>query len=76
MSKHITEKEDTTSPEHYLWISVLSKAAHDAIYRIALKAYSHEAGSSDVREFAGKLDYLQIECRLLLLKAFEEFQSL
>ena len=30
--KYLTEQEDTTSPEHYLWISVLSKAAHDAIY--------------------------------------------
>ena len=30
--KFITETEDTTSSEHYLWISVLSKAAHDAIY--------------------------------------------
>ena len=30
--KYLTEKEDTTAPEHYLWISVLSKAAHDAIY--------------------------------------------
>jgi len=30
--KYLTEKEDTTTPEHYLWISVLSKAAHDAIY--------------------------------------------
>tara|TARA_R110000824_G_scaffold22202_2_gene81626 strand:+ start:1039 stop:1413 length:375 start_codon:yes stop_codon:yes gene_type:complete len=29
---YLTEKEDTTSAEHYLWISVLSKAAHDAIY--------------------------------------------
>ena len=30
--KYTTEKEDTTTPEHYLWVSVLSKAAHDAIY--------------------------------------------
>ncbi len=30
--KFTTEKEDTTSPEHYLWISVLTKAAHDALY--------------------------------------------
>ena len=30
--KYATEKEDLTSPEHYLWISVLSKAAHDALY--------------------------------------------
>lgn len=30
--KYLTEAEDTTTPEHYLWISVLSKAAHDAIY--------------------------------------------
>tara|TARA_R100000742_G_C4234194_1_gene55126 strand:+ start:183 stop:665 length:483 start_codon:yes stop_codon:yes gene_type:complete len=30
--KYTTEKEDTTSPEHYLWTSVLSKAAHDAIF--------------------------------------------
>ena len=30
--KYITEKEDTTTAEHSLWISVLTKAAHDAIY--------------------------------------------
>ena len=30
--QYATEKEATTSPEHYLWISVLSKAAHDALY--------------------------------------------
>ena len=30
--KYKTEHEDTTSPEHYRWISVLSKAAHDALY--------------------------------------------
>ena len=30
--KYRTEQEDTTTPEHYLWTSVLSKAAHDAIY--------------------------------------------
>ena len=30
--KHATEQEDTTSPEHYLWVSVLTKAAHDALY--------------------------------------------
>ena len=30
--KYICEKEDTTTPEYYLWTSVLSKAAHDAIY--------------------------------------------
>jgi hypothetical protein len=30
--KHKTEQEDITSPEHYLWTSVLCKAAHDALY--------------------------------------------
>jgi hypothetical protein len=30
--KYLTEVEDITTPEHCLWISVLSKAAHDAIY--------------------------------------------
>ena len=30
--KYATEKEYLTSPEHDLWISVLSKAAHDALY--------------------------------------------
>jgi hypothetical protein len=30
--KHLPSNPDTTSPEHYLWTSVLSKAAHDAIY--------------------------------------------
>ena len=47
--KYITEQEDTTSPEHYLWISVLSKAAHDAIYgsewREAKKAISPKSRS-------------------------------
>jgi hypothetical protein len=30
--KYATEHEDTTTPEHCLWVSVLSKAAHDALY--------------------------------------------
>ena len=30
--KFTTEHEDTTTPEHYLWVSVLTKAAHDALY--------------------------------------------
>ena len=30
--KYATEQEDTTTPEHCLWVSVLSKAAHDALY--------------------------------------------
>ena len=55
---------------------LIDEIAHDAIYRIALKAYPHEASSSDIRKFASKLDYLQIECRLLLLRAFEEFRAL
>tara|TARA_Y100001951_G_C11205073_1_gene219455 strand:+ start:256 stop:729 length:474 start_codon:yes stop_codon:yes gene_type:complete len=29
---YIHSQEDTSSPEHYLWTSVLSKAAHDALY--------------------------------------------
>ena len=45
--KHATEKEDTTSPEHYLWPSVLSKAAHDAIY------------SSDWREARAAIEWFK-----------------
>ena len=60
--KYITEQEDTTSPEHYLWISVLSKAAHDAIYgsdwREAKKAINWfkdmGTGFREVCGFAGK----------------------
>ena len=55
---------------------LIDEISHDAIYRIALKAYSHKAGSSDVTEFVNKLEYLKLECRLLLLKAFEEFRAL
>ena len=60
--KYLTEKEDTTSPEHYLWISVLSKATHDAIYgsdwREAKSAISWFKGMSrgfkEVCELAGR----------------------
>jgi len=60
--KYLTEKEDTTSPEHYLWTSVLSKAAHDAIYcsdwREAKLAISWFKGMSrgfkEVCELAGR----------------------
>ena len=60
--KHATEKEDTTSPEHYLWPSVLSKAAHDAIFtsdwRESKKAIAWFKGKGSqfkkVCELAGK----------------------
>ena len=45
--KHATEREDTTSPEHYLWVSVLTKAAHDALY------------SSDWRESKQAIDWFK-----------------
>jgi len=60
--KHITEKEDTTTPEHYLWTSVLSKAAHDAIYgsdwreaKLAIAWFKGMgAGFREVCGYAGK----------------------
>jgi len=60
--KYATEKEDTTSPEHYLWTSVLSKAAHDAIYssdwreaRLAMEWFKlQRADFKKVCELAGK----------------------
>tara|TARA_R110002033_G_scaffold154339_1_gene190771 strand:- start:507 stop:944 length:438 start_codon:yes stop_codon:yes gene_type:complete len=63
--KYLTESEDTTSPEHYLWISVLSKAAHDAIYgsdwRESKSAISWFKGMSsgfrEVCELAGRDPY-------------------
>ena len=60
--KHATEKEDTTSPEHYLWTSVLTKAAHDALYssdwreaRMAIEWFKRKNSNfRKVCEFAGK----------------------
>ena len=60
--KYRTEQEDTTSPEHYLWVSVLSKAAHDALYssdwmesRQAIKWFkAQRADFRKVCELAGK----------------------
>ena len=60
--KYITEAEDTTSPEHTLWISVLSKAAHHAIYgsdwreaKIAINWFKGmSAGFKEVCSYAGK----------------------
>ena len=55
---------------------IIDEISHDAIYRIAIKAYSSKTGSSDITEFVNKMEYLKLECRLLLLKAFEEFRAL
>ena len=60
--KYATEQEDTTTPEHYLWTSVLSKAAHDALYssdwfesRQAISWFkSQRADFREVCELAGK----------------------
>jgi len=60
--KYLTEAEDSTTPEHCLWTSVLSKAAHDAIYssdwREAKSAIAWFKGMGnnfkDVCYFAGK----------------------
>tara|TARA_R110002020_G_scaffold28495_1_gene90773 strand:+ start:1071 stop:1598 length:528 start_codon:yes stop_codon:yes gene_type:complete len=60
--KYATEKEDLNSPEHELWTSVLSKAAHDALYgsdwfesRKALEWFkSQRADFKKVCELAGK----------------------
>ena len=60
--KHQIELVDKTTPEHYLWTSVLAKAAHDALYcsdwresRQAIEWF--KAKNSNFRkvcEFAGK----------------------
>jgi len=60
--KSSTEVEDLDSPEHYLWTSVLSKAAHDAIYssdwreaRLAIAWFKGKgSGFREVCELAGK----------------------
>ena len=60
--KYITEQEDTTTPEHTLWISVLSKAAHDAIFtsdwteaRKAMNWFKDKgSGFREVCELAGR----------------------
>jgi len=60
--KHATEQEDTTSPEHYLWVSVLTKAAHDALYssdwresRHAIEWFKRKSSNfRKVCEYAGK----------------------
>ena len=63
--KYITENEDTTTPEHYLWTSVLSKAAHDAIYgsdwreaKLAITWFKDMGmGFREVCSYAGKDPY-------------------
>ena len=60
--KYITEQEDTTTPEHTLWFSVLCKAAHDAIFtsdwveaRKAMNWFKDQgSGFREVCELAGK----------------------
>ena len=60
--KYAIEREDTTSPEHYLWVSVLTKAAHDALYssnwresRQAIEWFKRKNSSfRKVCEYAGK----------------------
>ena len=54
----------------------IDKISHDAIYRIAIKAYSYNTSSPDITKFVSTLEYLKLECRLLLLKAFEVFRTL
>jgi|TARA_R110002020_G_scaffold124805_2_gene281937 hypothetical protein len=63
--KYTTEQEDTTTPEHYLWVSVLSKAAHDAIYssdwreaKLAIAWFKGmSVGFREVCSYAGKDPY-------------------
>tara|TARA_R110000824_G_scaffold49002_5_gene137848 strand:- start:226 stop:693 length:468 start_codon:yes stop_codon:yes gene_type:complete len=70
--KYITEKEDTTTPEHYLWVSVLSKAAHDAIYtsdwveskRAIAWFKDMGTGFREVCQFAGR-DPLYVHKRIM-----------
>ena len=61
--KHKTENsEDHSSPEHYLWTSVLSKAAHDAIFtsdwresKLAISWFKDMGkGFREVCNFAGR----------------------
>ena len=82
--KHVTEQEDTTSPEHYLWVNVLTKAAHDALYcsdwresRMAIEWFKRKGSNfKKVCEYAGKNpDYVyhkmieQIQQRELEMKS-------
>ena len=61
--KHATEGENNIlSPEHHLWVSVLTKAAHDALYssdwresKLAMEWFkSKNANFRKVCEYAGK----------------------
>ena len=60
--KHVTEREDETSPEHYLWVSVLTKAAHDALFssdwresKMAIEWFKRKGSNfKKVCEYAGK----------------------
>ena len=63
--QHQIEQADTTSPEHSLWTSVLSKAAHDAVYatdwfeaRKAMNWFKDMgSGFREVCEYAGRDPY-------------------
>jgi len=70
--KYITECTEVTTPEHYLWVSVLSKAAHDAVYgsdwreaKIAIAWFKGMgSGFKEVCSFAGK-DPLYVHKRMI-----------
>ena len=59
--KSLAEKKEEGTPEHELWVTVLSKAAHDALYcsdwresRLAISWF--KTGDSNIRqvcEYAG-----------------------
>ena len=82
--KYITEAEDFSTPEHYLWTSVLSKAAHDAIYssdwreaKLAMawfKGLSHNF--KEVCHFAGKDPWYVHQKMLLPIAKREKFMEM
>ena len=60
--KALTEAVEPDTPEHHLWVSVLTKAAHDALYssdwreaRIAMEWFKRKSlNFTKVCEYAGK----------------------
>lgn len=54
----------------------VEQLAHDAMYKVGMRAYLNKGESSDRSEFIRKVQYWEAEVRTTLQKAFEDIQTL
>ena len=55
---------------------LIEQLAHDAMYKVGIRAYFNKSESSDRSEFIDKVQHWEAEVKTTLLKAFEDIQTL